>query len=80
MCAQAESTKPKPTLTGQYHWRLEPAASLYGPFLDEFATYVEILEGNGCFAGSTGKAWGLGRPRTRGRSSAGKWSKEERLD
>ncbi|MEE2887406.1 MAG: sulfatase [Planctomycetota bacterium] len=59
-------------LTGQYHWRLKTGANLYGPFRDEFATYVEILERAGYLSGCSGKAWGPGRPQTRGRKLTGK--------
>ena len=59
-------------LTGQYHWRLKTGANLYGTFGDEFATYTELLVHAGYVAGSTGKAWGPGKPQTRGRQLAGK--------
>jgi N-sulfoglucosamine sulfohydrolase len=59
-------------LTGQYHWRLKTGANLYGPFLDEFATYVEVLEQAGYVSGGSGKTWGPGRTQTRGRHLTGK--------
>lgn len=59
-------------LTGQFHWRLKTGANLYGPFLDEFTTYVELLEKAGYAAGCSSKTWGPGRPQTRGRQLAGK--------
>jgi arylsulfatase A-like enzyme len=59
-------------LTGKYHWLLGPGANLYGTFRDDLTTYVEILSKTGYAAGCTGKAWGPGRPQTRGRPLAGK--------
>lgn len=58
-------------LTGQYHWRLKGAGNLWSVFPDEFATYPEILAESGYETGSTGKAWGPGRPETAGRPLGG---------
>ncbi len=63
-------------LTGQYHWRLEGAANLHSVFPDKFKTYPELLEQNGYFVGSTGKAWGPGKTQTPGRQLAGKRFKD----
>lgn len=59
-------------LTGQWHWRLGAAGNLWSIFPDEITTYAEILEQRGYATGSTGKAWGPGRPETPGRALAGK--------
>lgn len=52
-------------LTGQYHWRLGPGASLYGSLPKEHKTYPNILEDEGYFVGSYRKSWGPGRSRKR---------------
>lgn len=59
-------------LTGQWHWRLGPAANLWSVFPDRFTTYPEILEQAGYVTGSSGKAWGPGHTETKGRQLAGK--------
>lgn len=59
-------------LTGQWHWRLAGAANLHGVFPDEFETYPELLAADGYRVGHTGKAWGPGRPETKGRNLAGR--------
>lgn len=59
-------------LTGQFHWRLRGAANLWSVFPDEFRTYPELLEEAGYVTGSSGKAWGPGRPETAGRQLAGR--------
>ena len=58
-------------LTGQWHWRLGPAANLWSVFPDRLMTYPEQLAQAGYAVGCTGKAWGPGRTETRGRAVAG---------
>ena len=59
-------------LTGQWHWRLGPAANLWSVFPDRLATYPERLEQAGYAVGVTGKGWGPGRAQTAGRNPAGR--------
>ncbi len=58
-------------LTGQWHWRLKGAANLWSVFPDSLVTYPEMLEKAGYAIGSTGKAWGPGRPQTPKRALGG---------
>ena len=59
-------------LTGQWHWRLGPAANLHCIFPDEWVTYPERLQKAGYSVGAMRKGWGPGRPKTQGRPLAGK--------
>ena len=59
-------------LTGQYHWRLENGANLYGTFLDKLAVYPEIMIKAGYVDGSSSKGWGPGKTETVGRQVAGR--------
>jgi arylsulfatase A-like enzyme len=52
-------------LTGQYHWRLGPGASLYSQFPENHTTFPNLLEDNGYFVGSYRKAFGPGKDRPR---------------
>ncbi len=78
LCRQAYVSAPSCTasraalLTGQWHWRLQSAANLYGVFPDESATYPELLAQAGYEVGMTGKGYGPGRPATAGRPLAGR--------
>ena len=58
-------------LTGQWHWRLGPAANLWSVFPDRLQTYPELLAQAGYAVGCTGKAWGPGRTATKKRAIAG---------
>ena len=48
-------------LSGQWHWRLGPAANLWSTFPDSVETYCDLLRDHGYVTGSSGKAWGPGR-------------------
>lgn len=48
-------------LTGQWHWRLGPAANLWSVFPKELATYPDLLSQAGYAVGFMGKGWGPGR-------------------
>ncbi len=58
-------------LTGQWHWRLEEAANLYGPIPMNDPVYTDILEKAGYFVGYTRKGWGPGELGNRKRNPAG---------
>ncbi|MBI4975962.1 MAG: sulfatase [Spirochaetes bacterium] len=47
-------------LTGMHTWQLEEACNHQSIFPAKFASYVDILEATGYFAGYTGKGWGPG--------------------
>jgi N-sulfoglucosamine sulfohydrolase len=54
-------------LTGQWHWRLEEGANLYGPLKAKFDVYPDLLERAGYHVGYTGKGWGPGNWKEGGR-------------
>jgi N-sulfoglucosamine sulfohydrolase len=54
-------------LTGQYHWRLDTGANLYGALPQSEETYPHLLEKAGYQTGHWRKAWGPG-------SLTGKWA------
>ncbi len=54
-------------LTGQWHWRLEEGANLWGFLPARFEVYPDLLEENGYCVGFTGKGWGPGRNEHSGR-------------
>jgi arylsulfatase A-like enzyme len=58
-------------LTGQWHWRLGPAANLWSVFPDRFDTYPELLRDAGYQVGATGKSYGPGRTETKNRPLTG---------
>ncbi len=60
-------------LTGQWHWRLEQGANLYGTLPAKFDVYPDLLEKAGYHVGFTRKGWGPGRvnPSGRKRNPAG---------
>ena len=58
-------------LTGQWHWRLDAAANLYGPLAASIPVYPDLLEGAGYFVGHTRKGWGPGKLGDRARNPAG---------
>jgi N-sulfoglucosamine sulfohydrolase len=58
-------------LTGQWHWRLETAANLFGPIPAKFPLYPDLLEAAGYFVGYTRKGWGPGKDKDRARNPAG---------
>lgn len=58
-------------LTGQWHWRLEEAANLYGPIPMDDPLYTDLLEEAGYFVGYTRKGWGPGNLGDRKRNPAG---------
>jgi len=60
-------------LTGQYHWRLEEGASLYGTLQTTFDVYPDLLESAGYHVGYTRKGWAPGpyEPGGRKRNPAG---------
>jgi N-sulfoglucosamine sulfohydrolase len=60
-------------LTGQWHWRLEQGANLWGTLPAQFDVYPDILEQHGYHSGYCGKGWGPGlvRPGGRTRNPAG---------
>lgn len=45
-------------LTGQYHWRLQEGANLYGIIHEEDVIYTKMLEDAGYFVGYTRKGYG----------------------
>jgi hypothetical protein len=45
-------------LTGQYHWRLQEGANLYGIIHEEDVIYTKMLEEAGYFVGYTRKGYG----------------------
>ncbi len=47
-------------LTGQWFWRLESGANLFGNLRPEFDVYPDLLEKAGYYVGYTGKGWGPG--------------------
>ncbi len=53
-------------LTGRYHWRLGPGATMWGTFPSGLRTYTDVLEEHGYFIGSTNKGWGPGDERAGG--------------
>lgn len=58
-------------LTGQWFWRLESAANLFGTFPDRFATYPELLAPAGYATGASGRLYGPGPIETPGRPLEG---------
>jgi arylsulfatase A-like enzyme len=54
-------------LTGQYHWRLDTGANLYGALPQSEETYPHLLEKAGYQTGHWRKAWGPGK-------LTGKWA------
>jgi uncharacterized sulfatase len=60
-------------LTGQWHWRLEEGADLWGTLPAKFTVYPDLLEEAGYHVGFTRKGWGPGRdaPGGRKRNPAG---------
>ncbi|MDR1667894.1 MAG: sulfatase [Bacteroidales bacterium] len=67
-CAAPSSSPARAAmLTGQDIWRLEEAASLYGPLSPKFTTYPDLLETFGYLCGIQGKGWGPGEFKTVGR-------------
>lgn len=58
-------------LTGQWHWRLEEAANLYGQIPLEAPIYTDLLEEAGYFVGYTRKGWGPGDLGVREHNPAG---------
>jgi len=58
-------------LTGQWHWRLEEAANLYGSIPEKYPVYPDLLEAAGYFVGYTRKGWGPGKNGERPRNPAG---------
>ena len=63
-------------LTGQWHWRLQEAANLYGPIPIEDPLYTDLLEEAGYFVGYTRKGWGPGNLGERTRNPAGNQYKD----
>lgn len=59
-------------LTGQWHWRLDEAANLYGPIPKQAPLYTDLLEDAGYFVGYTRKGWGPGSQGDRPQNPAGK--------
>ncbi|MBI1338088.1 MAG: sulfatase-like hydrolase/transferase [Phycisphaera sp.] len=55
-------------LTGQWHWRLEEDANLFGTLPAKFAVYPDLLEKAGYHVGYTGKGWGPGNVTAGGRT------------
>lgn len=58
-------------LTGQWQWRLEEAANLWGNIHPKFAVYPDLLEQAGYFIGLTGKGYGPGSNEGRPHNAAG---------
>lgn len=56
-------------LTGQWHWRLEEAVSLWSTLRAEYPVYPELLADAGYHIGSWRKAWGPGRIGAGGRET-----------
>ena len=73
LCQNAYISSPSCTpsrnaiLTGQYHWRLDTGANLYGALPQSEQTYPHLLEQAGYKIGHWRKAWGPGK-------LTGKWS------
>lgn len=73
LCQHAYISSPSCTpsrnaiLTGQYHWRLDTGANLYGSLPQSEQTYPHLLEQAGYKIGHWRKAWGPG-------SLTGKWA------
>ena len=63
-------------LTGQWHWRLEEAANLYGPIPMDDPLYTDLLEEAGYFVGYTRKGWGPGENPGREHNPAGRQYKD----
>ncbi len=55
-------------LTGQWHWRLEEGANLWGTLAPKYQVYPDLLEKSGYFVGYTGKGWGPGSWEISGRT------------
>ena len=55
-------------LTGQWHWRLEESANLWGTLRFTYPTYPDVLERAGYHVGLQGKGWGPGRVEPGGRA------------
>jgi len=58
-------------LTGQWHWRLDEAANLYGPIPVKNPVYPDLLEAAGYCVGYTRKGWAPGNLGERSRNPAG---------
>ena len=58
-------------LTGQWFWRLDAGANLYGPLPPEHPVYTDLLEDNGYHVGYTRKGWAPGNLGARDRNPAG---------
>ncbi|MHC4647664.1 MAG: sulfatase-like hydrolase/transferase [Planctomycetota bacterium] len=60
-------------LTGQWHWRLEEGANLFGTLPAKFAVYPDLLEQAGYHVGYMRKGWSPGsvKPGGRKRNAAG---------
>jgi N-sulfoglucosamine sulfohydrolase len=58
-------------VTGQWHWRLDKAANLYGTIPEQHKFYTFMLEDAGYHVGFTRKGWGPGKP-AGGKNPAGK--------
>jgi arylsulfatase A-like enzyme len=60
-------------VTGQWHWRLEESANLWGTLRREYPVYPDLLEAAGYFVGLERKGWGPGKlePGGRTRNPAG---------
>jgi len=58
-------------LTGQWHWRLEEGANLWGFLPSKFTVYPDLLEKAGYFVGLTGKGYGPGSDKGRQHNAAG---------
>ena len=54
-------------LTGRHCWQIEHAGTHASDFSLNYATFPEILAGDGYFVGHTGKGWGPGNHRAMGR-------------
>jgi arylsulfatase A-like enzyme len=61
-------------LTGQYHWRLEDGANLFGTLPSKFPVYTDMLEQAGYHVGYQKKGWSPGEYKPGGwkRNPAGK--------
>jgi arylsulfatase A-like enzyme len=55
-------------LTGQWHWRLEESANLWGTLRREYPVYPDLLARAGYHVGLQGKGWGPGRLEPGGRA------------
>lgn len=56
--APSSSPSRAALLTGQYHWRLQEGANLYGFIHEEDIVYTKMLEDAGYFVGYTRKGYG----------------------